>query len=88
MSDTDYFVSATVIEKMTGYQIVSKQLEELHRQGFWRARINRAGVVVLEQAHYQAVCAGTAVAPVRTPRLRDSGNRRAGVRREERPSPP
>ena len=35
-----------------------RQLAELHRQGFWRARLGRDHQVVLERAHYQAVCAG------------------------------
>lgn len=34
------------------------QLRELHRQGFWRARLGRNGKVILERAHYEAVCAG------------------------------
>lgn len=42
-----------------GYTQQSKQIEELRRQGFWRAR--RApvtGEVILERAHYEAVCQG------------------------------
>lgn len=35
-----------------------RQLEELRRQGFWRARLSRAHRVILERAHYEAVCAG------------------------------
>lgn len=35
-----------------------RQLGELHRRGFWRARLGADGRVVLEHAHYQAVCAG------------------------------
>ena len=42
-----------------GYSQAAKQLEELHRQGFWRARRSRLhGAVILERAHYEAVCAG------------------------------
>lgn len=44
---------------ITGFRQPSRQLAELHRQGFWRAR--RApitGRVILERAHYDAVCAG------------------------------
>lgn len=34
------------------------QLRELHRQGFMRARRSRVtGEVVVERAHYEAVCA-------------------------------
>jgi len=35
-----------------------RQLEELRRQGFWRVRLSRAHRVILERAHYEAVCAG------------------------------
>ena len=35
-----------------------RQLAELHARGFWRARLGRDGKVVLERAHYEAVCAG------------------------------
>ena len=34
-----------------------RQLDELLRRGFWRARLVR-GAVVIERAHYEAVCAG------------------------------
>lgn len=36
-----------------------RQLTELHKRGFWRARLGVDGRVLLETAHYQAVCAGT-----------------------------
>lgn len=51
-------LSSAEIEALTGYRLASCQLEELRRQGFHRARRNPAGHVVLERAHYQAVCAG------------------------------
>lgn len=35
-----------------------RQLEELRKQGFWRVRLSRAHKVILERAHYEAVCAG------------------------------
>lgn len=35
-----------------------RQLAELHARGFWRARLGVDGKVVLERAHYEAVCAG------------------------------
>lgn len=35
-----------------------RQLEELRRQGFWRVRLSRSHRVILERAHYEAVCAG------------------------------
>lgn len=62
------------IEELTGYQWPSKQLGILRQQGFFRARIGRAGNVLLERTHYNAVCAGNANKSdrpqVRTPQLR------------------
>lgn len=43
--------------QLTGYRRPSEQLKELHRQGFYRARIGPQGVV-LERAHFDAVCRG------------------------------
>lgn len=44
---------------LTGYKRPADQLQELHRQGFTRARRSPAtGAVILERAHYLAVCAG------------------------------
>lgn len=43
---------------MTGYSQSTKQLRVLHSRGFVRAYINRRGIVVIERAHYEAVCAG------------------------------
>jgi len=34
-----------------------RQLHELRERGFWRARLIR-GQVILERAHYEAVCSG------------------------------
>lgn len=44
--------------ELTSYKMAARQLVELHRAGFQRARIGPAGRVILERAHYQAVCAG------------------------------
>ncbi|MGN6518679.1 MAG: DUF4224 domain-containing protein [Dokdonella sp.] len=44
--------------RLTGYKHPSRQLAALHAQGFYRARRNALGAVVLERAHYDAVCAG------------------------------
>lgn len=52
-------LSAEELRELTGYRAPSKQLQELHRQGFWRAR--RApitGRVIVERSHYQAVTQG------------------------------
>ena len=49
-------LSTTEIEELTGYKRPCDQLRELHRQGFCRGRRDRLGRVVLERAHYLAVC--------------------------------
>jgi len=54
---------------LTGYRRAHEQLAELLRQGFYRARRNRLGEVVLERTHYDAVCAG-AQQPDAKPRVR------------------
>lgn len=46
------------IEHLTGYKLASRQLKELHRQGFWRARLSPVGRVLVERAHYEAVSSG------------------------------
>lgn len=51
-------LSEDELEALTGYRRAAEQLAELHRQGFSRARRDRLGRVVLERAHYDAVCAG------------------------------
>lgn len=61
--------------ELTGYRQAGKQLEELRRQGFWRARIRPVtGGVLLERDHYRAVCAGVDGSrpqpKLRTPQLR------------------
>lgn len=66
----ELLLTAAEIAELTQYGRPSRQLEELHRQGFFRARQGRSGAVILERAHYEAVCAGAATAPVRQPRLR------------------
>ena len=56
----DLLLSAAEIKRVAGgYTQPTKQLEELLRQGFWRARRARVtGEVILERAHYEAVCVG------------------------------
>lgn len=62
--------------QITGYKMASCQLADLKKQGFYRARRNALGVVVLERDHYTAVCAGRAhqeppdQPTLRPPRLR------------------
>ncbi|MDM0116870.1 hypothetical protein QTI66_32610 [Variovorax sp. J22R133] len=44
---------------LTGYRRASEQLDELRRQGFYRARRSpTTGAIILERPHYEAVCAG------------------------------
>ena len=45
------------IDSLTKSRQLRKQLAELREQGFWRARLGRDGII-LETAHYEAVCAG------------------------------
>lgn len=54
----DLILNTDELELLTGYKRPSDQVRELQRQGFHRARRNRLGDVVLERAHYDAVCAG------------------------------
>lgn len=61
---------------LTDYKDPAKQLQELIRQGFYRARrAPRTGKVVLERAHYDAVCSGAK--PANEPRIRPPEIRRA-----------
>jgi hypothetical protein len=54
-----------------GYVRPGDQLRELHRQGFYRARRSKvSGRVVLERAHYDAVCAGARPEQAPAPRVR------------------
>ena len=51
-------LSPEELRLLTGYQQQARQLSELHRQGYWRARRSVLGAVILERAHYEAVCRG------------------------------
>jgi len=53
----DVILSRDELKALTGYEQPSRQLAELHRRGFVRAYIGRHGLV-LERAHYEAVCRG------------------------------
>lgn len=67
-------LSKDELRNLTGYTWPSKQLQELHRQGFWRARrCPVTGNVVLERPHYDAVCRGGDAKPsaeIHRPRVR------------------
>jgi hypothetical protein len=45
-----------ILELTGGLTQPQRQLEELHKRGFWRARLNRRHEVLLERDHYEAVC--------------------------------
>lgn len=47
---------------LTRYKRAADQLRELHARGFNRAYL-RAGAVVLERPHFEAVCSGNAAPP-------------------------
>ncbi len=52
-------MTAEEIAALVEYRQPVKQVEELHRQGFWRARRGAvSGRVILERSHYEAVCGG------------------------------
>ena len=60
------------IEAITGYRRPAEQLRVLHARGFYRAAMLN-GRLVLERAHYDAVCAGRiepARPKVKVPQLR------------------
>lgn len=53
---------AEIVAITGGYRRPSDQLNELHRQGFFRSRISRlTGRVILEREHYIAVCRGATI---------------------------
>lgn len=52
-------LSESEIIGLTGYTQPKAQVEELRRQGFFRARKSPAtGKVILEREHFNAVCRG------------------------------
>lgn len=68
----DLTLSPAELQQVTGgCKRPGDQLRELHRQGFHRARLGRVtGQVILERAHYDAVCAGAVQAGSERPRER------------------
>lgn len=53
-----------LVQASGGLTTPRRQLHELQRRGFWRAKLNVSGRVDLERAHYLAVCAGALPAGV------------------------
>jgi hypothetical protein len=65
----DAILNEEEVRALTGYAKPSAQLRELHRQGFYRARRARlAGRIILERAHFDAVCRGVIGVPESRPR--------------------
>lgn len=46
------------LKQITGYSSAGHQLDVLHKRGFSRAYRDRTGRIILERAHYLAVCRG------------------------------
>lgn len=57
MSTRITFSQSELVE-LTRYTRPTKQLAILHLRGFHRAYLDHNGQVVLERAHYEAVCRG------------------------------
>lgn len=72
LTPADLLLTDAELVALTGYKRAAEQIAELHRQGFVRARKSMAGGVILERAHYEAVCRAPLVqAPrVRKPAVR------------------
>lgn len=52
------FTPEELVEITGGRRQPAAQLRELLRRGFFRARRGSVGQVILERAHYEAVCSG------------------------------
>lgn len=57
LSMTTLTLTPEELKDLTGVTQKQRQIEDLHAQGFIRARLTH-GRVILERAHYEAVCAG------------------------------
>jgi len=67
---SDLTLSPAELVNVTRCKRPSDQLAVLHARGFHRAWRARDGSVVLERAHYEAVCAENRAAAANEPRLR------------------
>ena len=56
-------LTSAEIEAITGFVAPAVQLRELRRLGFTRARKGPGGTLIVERAHFEAVCAGAIVLP-------------------------
>lgn len=68
MHSADIELSRDELRSLTGYRRPAEQLIELHKRGFHRAYRNAAGRLILERAHYEAVCRGASTQPSLGPR--------------------
>jgi hypothetical protein len=59
-SSSHLLLSQDEITDVTGYRKPALQVRELHSRGFVRARVNVLNRVVLERAHFEAVCSSAA----------------------------
>ena len=55
---SEAILTHTELAAITGYEQATKQLNVLKTRGFYRACISRKGGLILERAHYLAVCQG------------------------------
>ena len=55
---SDVIMTALELKLLTSYSQPCKQLEVLRARGFHRAFVGREGQVLLERAHFEAVCRG------------------------------
>ncbi|WP_422086352.1 hypothetical protein [Variovorax sp.] len=56
---TSAILSRAELKELTGYKRAADQLSELLLQGFYRARRSPVdGSLILERAHYDAICSG------------------------------
>lgn len=70
--NSELLLSADEIAAVTGYRKPALQVRELHSRGFVRARVNVLNRVVLERAHFEAVCShaiGAAAQAANEPQL-------------------
>lgn len=59
----DLVLGESELWALTRYRRAGQQLTELHRTGFYRARLGRDGSVIVERAHYVSVCSSAPARP-------------------------
>ena len=63
MTDQPIFLTEAEIIAITGLRARARQLDELRRQGYWRATANAAGGIILPRCHFEAVNLGAMSTP-------------------------